>query len=57
VVGGRDNGYRGYTFKRHVQPGRWRVEVRTETGRLLGRIPFELVPAERPPLLHLRRYE
>jgi len=57
VVGGRDNGYRGYTFKRHVQPGRWRVEVRTETGRLLGRIPFELVPAERPPRLHLHRYE
>ena len=44
-------------FKCHVQPGRWRIEVRTETGRLLGRIPFELVPAERPPLLHIRRYE
>jgi hypothetical protein len=44
-------GYRGYTFKRQVQPGRWRIEVRTEHGRLLGRIAFELVPATvRPPL-------
>ncbi len=44
-------------FKCHVQPGRWRIEVRTEAGRLLGRIPSELVPAERPLLLHIRRYE
>lgn len=57
VIGGRDNGYRGYTFKRHLQPGRWRVEVRTATGRLLGRIPVALIPAERPPLLRELRYK
>lgn len=55
VVGGRDGGYRGYTFKRQVQPGRWRIEVRTEHGRLLGRIAFELVPATVPPPLRVRQ--
>jgi hypothetical protein len=47
VIGGRDGGYRGYTFKRRIAPGRWRVEVRTTEGRLLGRIPFVVVPASR----------
>lgn len=49
VVGGRDGGYRGYTFKRKIAPGRWRVEVRTAEGRVLGRIPFVVIPAERRP--------
>jgi hypothetical protein len=55
VVGGRGGGYRGYTFKRQLQPGRWRVEVRTEHGRLLGRIAFELIPAPTRPPLRVRR--
>lgn len=46
VVGGRDGGYRGYTFKRNLRPGRWRVDVRTDDGKTLGRIRFEVVPAE-----------
>lgn len=46
IVGGRDLGYRGYTFKRQVSPGRWRVDVRTEDGRTLGRVGFTVVPAD-----------
>lgn len=42
VEGGRYGGYRGYTFKRHTWDGRWRVEVKTPDGLLLGRIPFWL---------------
>ncbi|MFQ5627716.1 MAG: DUF2914 domain-containing protein [bacterium] len=48
-VPGRDKGYRGYTFKRHVQPGDWRIDVEIETGALrqvLGRIDFEIVMHE-----------
>ncbi|QXD14074.1 DUF2914 domain-containing protein [Rhodocaloribacter litoris] len=48
LVGGRDNGYRGVTRKRRVWPGRWRVEVVTGEGRVLGRIRFDIVPAAEP---------
>jgi hypothetical protein len=49
IVGGRDGGFRGYSFKRKLTPGRWRVEVQTVEGRLLGRIPFEVVLGSHPP--------
>lgn len=48
ITGGREFGYRGYTMKQHVRPGRWRVEVQTADGRLLGRIRFRIVEAEVP---------
>ncbi len=49
IYGGRDGGWRGYTYKRNLTEGEWRIEVKTEEGRLLGRIPLEVrfVP-ERP---------
>jgi len=48
VEGGRFGGYRGYTLKRRIQPGRWRVDVETEVGQLIGRLPFTVVPARQP---------
>jgi hypothetical protein len=59
VVGGRRTGYRGVTFKRHVQPGRWRVSVETAAGRPIGRIRFEVVAADtaRDPTFTTHRYE
>lgn len=48
IRGGRDYGYRGYSIKRLVQPGRWRVRVETEDGRLLSRIPFTLTETDEP---------
>lgn len=42
ITGGRDGGFRGYTYKRHVQPGNWRVDVETERGQVLGRIDFRV---------------
>lgn len=53
IAGGRDGGYRGYTAKSGVAPGRWRVEVETETGQTLGRIDFtvEKSPVPHPPLV------
>jgi len=43
IRGGRREGYRGYTYKRRIRPGRWRVDVETEDGLLLGRIPFTVL--------------
>jgi Protein of unknown function (DUF2914) len=42
IYGGRDGGWRGYTYKRNLTEGEWRIEVKTEKGRLLGRIPLEI---------------
>jgi hypothetical protein len=49
IVGGRDGGYRGFTFKKGITLGRWRVEVKTAEGRLLGRVPFEVISSESAP--------
>ncbi|MDW3211354.1 MAG: DUF2914 domain-containing protein [Reichenbachiella sp.] len=43
VRGGRTDGYRGYTYKHWVKPGRWEVEVITEEGLVLGMVDFEIV--------------
>jgi hypothetical protein len=42
VVGGRDEGYRGYSQKQNVFPGKWRVIVAIEDGRILGRKNFDI---------------
>jgi len=49
IHGGREGGYRGYSMKRAVVPGIWRVEVETGEGRVLGRIDFKVVPGSKPP--------
>jgi len=43
ITGGRDAGYRGYTFKNNVKQGLWKVEVITEEELILGVIDFEII--------------
>jgi hypothetical protein len=43
INGGRDGGYRGYTFKNNVKPGFWKVEVITEEELVIGVIDFEII--------------
>jgi hypothetical protein len=43
ITGGRDAGYRGYTFKNSVKQGLWKVEVITEEELVIGVIDFEII--------------
>jgi Protein of unknown function (DUF2914) len=40
IIGGRQEGYRGYSVKSNVFEGVWRVDVETEYGQLIGRKRF-----------------
>lgn len=52
IVGGRDGGYRTYSYTNVVYPGFWRVNVLTPQGLLVGRIEFQAENAlEKPPLI------
>jgi hypothetical protein len=53
ISGGREGGFRGYTFKSSVKPGDWKVEVETERGQTLGVIEFAIEPSPdpHPPLV------
>ncbi len=46
VVGGREEGHRGFAFKSNFTPGDWRVKVETSDGRELGRIALSISPDE-----------
>jgi len=40
IAGGRQNGYRGYSFKSSLRDGPWRIDVETRDGRVIGRVNF-----------------
>lgn len=42
INGGREAGYRGYTYQTNLASGRWRVHVETTRGQRLGTIPFAI---------------
>ncbi|PSO45258.1 MAG: hypothetical protein BRC25_02660, partial [Parcubacteria group bacterium SW_6_46_9] len=42
VVGGRAGGYRGYSLKQNIFPGKWRVITAIEDGRILGQTTFTI---------------
>ena len=43
IAGGRPQGYRGFSVFPLSSPGRWRCDVETSTGALIGRISFSAV--------------
>jgi hypothetical protein len=42
MIGGREEGYRGYSYITSHMPGKWRVDVKTQRGQVIGRIAFEI---------------
>lgn len=55
ITGGREAGFRGYTFKRNLTPGEWRVDIETEEGQIMGRISFEVMEGEPSTLATMSR--
>lgn len=51
ISGGRQNGFRGYSRKETIPPGKWRVDVETLRGQVIGRFSFEVVNAPLPSAL------
>lgn len=45
IRGGRDGGYRGFSRKENLAEGKWRVDVKTLRGQIIGRVRFNV---ERP---------
>ena len=54
ITGGRARGYRGYSYKTNIAPGRWRVDVVTDREQLLGRKYFSVASTDMPPTLRTR---
>jgi hypothetical protein len=49
IVGGREQGFRGYGVKANYQAGAWKVQVETVDGREIGRIYFDLESVPEAP--------
>ncbi|KND50507.1 MAG: hypothetical protein AB202_02535 [Parcubacteria bacterium C7867-007] len=52
LSGGREGGYRGYSEVSNVQPGAWRVSIKTISGQTIGRIRFDVENVGTAPTLH-----
>jgi hypothetical protein len=49
VTGGRENGFRGYSYKLMTEPGNWRVLLLSEGGRVLAIHEFLAIDGEADP--------
>ena len=49
IVGGREEGFRGFGFKGNYEPGEWKIQVETTDEREIGRIYFKLEAAPPAP--------
>lgn len=49
ILGGADGGYRGYSTVTVRQMGSWRVNIKTDDGRLIARLPFTASAASTSP--------
>ncbi len=52
IRGGRDGGYRGYSYKSSLKPGVWKVQLTNERGQVLGQRKFKIKTVEESPKLY-----
>ena len=55
IEGGRQTGYRGFTWKQNVTPGLWRVTAESESGAAIGILDFTVTGGKPSRLKTLRR--
>jgi hypothetical protein len=51
VIGGRDGGFRTYSERSNLAPGKWRVNVKTTQGQTIGTMRLNIVPSGVEPVL------
>lgn len=51
VIGGRDGGFRTFSVRSNLLPGKWRVNVETWQGQLIGRLRFNILLTDTEPSL------
>jgi len=51
IKGGRDEGYRGFSKKSSIFAGKWRVDIETDRGQIIGRVKFNIQIKDSAPLL------
>jgi hypothetical protein len=54
IAGGRDGGFRFYTYRTRPRAGQWRVNILSDDGRAMGRIRFAVEPQAVPPATSLK---
>lgn len=54
IAGGRQTGYRAFTYKQNIPAGKWRVTAEAESGAAIGIVQFEVVPGEARTMKTLR---
>lgn len=56
LSGGREQGFRGYSFKNSLSEGLWKVSIETESGQKLGRLNFTVKETTSQPALKRKVY-
>ncbi|MBI5139785.1 DUF2914 domain-containing protein [Candidatus Nomurabacteria bacterium] len=54
IKGGRNEGYRGFSKKENIFPGKWRVDIKTKKGQVVGRVRFDVEVVDTVPFLETK---
>ncbi|HEY4503017.1 MAG TPA: DUF2914 domain-containing protein [Candidatus Paceibacterota bacterium] len=51
VVGGRDGGFRTYSKRDNLAPGKWRVKIKTKDDHIVGNLRFSIIDSDTEAVL------
>jgi hypothetical protein len=54
LAGGRESGYRAYSHKENIIEGLWRVTVKVDDKRIVGRVKFYVTQGKEEPLMEVK---